>query len=136
MTSSALAGPTVDRDEIEQIHERWIRVNETWDGRCLHNLLTADCEIVAGNGMVVRGRDEIAAEWASLAMAVKDEWKLTLTDRGGRIHRDVAWITYEFHLTGIFDEEPFNERGRGTEIYERQQNGWLIAAGHWSWLRC
>jgi uncharacterized protein (TIGR02246 family) len=130
---ASIVGQVADEAEIDQIHERWVRANETWDGSGLHDVLAEDCIVVVGNGMVVRGRDEIISEWDTLAMAVESDWSLTVTDRCVRINGDVAWLTYDFHLTGVFDTEPFNERGRGTEIYERQRTGWVIAAGHWSW---
>jgi uncharacterized protein (TIGR02246 family) len=133
MMTSTIAGPTADAVAIDEIHERWVRANETWDGSGLRDVMAEDCLVVVGNGMVVRGRDDIIREWETLAMAIESDWSLTVTDRCGRINGDVAWITYEFHLTGVFDTEPFNERGRGTEIYERRQNRWKIATGHWSW---
>ena len=45
----------------------------------------------------------------------------------------------EFHtrnnslLVGNYDSEPFNEQGRGTEVYERRDGEWRMAVGHWSW---
>lgn len=124
-----------DRASIERIHGEWIRANKTWslDHFDPDRFVTPDVVCFVGNGSVFRGRDAIIAEWQTLAMAIEDDWDLDVFDRSIRIVGDAAWVTYEFHLTGVFDAEPFNERGRGTEIYERRDGEWLMAVGHWSW---
>jgi uncharacterized protein (TIGR02246 family) len=122
-----------DRAEIMRVHRIWIRANETWEMSGLGESVAPDFVCFIGNGSVVRGRDAIVEEFALLAEGIDEVWKLDIDERELRIVGDAAWMTYEFHLVGTFDEEPFNERGRGTEVYERRDGRWLMAVGHWSW---
>lgn len=122
-----------DRAEILQLHRHWVRTNETWEMSGFADLVTPDFVCFIGNGSVTRGRDAIIEEFASLAQGIDEVWKLDVEELELRVVGDAAWTTYEFHLVGTFDSEPFNERGRGTEVYERRDGVWLMAVGHWSW---
>lgn len=122
-----------DHAEILRLHEQWIRVNETWSVKGLADLVAPDFVCFIGNGSVVRGREAMVEEWASLAAEIDTTWNLDVYERDVRVVGDAAWITYEFHLVGTFDSEPFDEQGRGTEVYERRDGVWKMAVGHWSW---
>jgi ketosteroid isomerase-like protein len=125
--------PDSDRVDILRIHDLWIRLNETWSSSDLSDIVTPDFVCFIGNGSVVRGREAMVDEWAMLAAEIDEAWKLDVFDRELRVVGDAAWITYEFHLVGNYDSEPFNEQGRGTEVYERRDGEWRMAVGHWSW---
>lgn len=121
-----------DRREILRIHELWNEINRTWKLNGFEQHLAQDYVCFVGQGSVIRGRDAFEDEWATLSMAVEKDWELEVFDRIVQIVGDAAWIIYEFSINGLFDGEPFDERGRATEIYRRDSGRWLMAAGHYS----
>jgi len=129
---SCEADVEVDRAEILRIHELWNEINRTWKLNGFEQYLTPDYVCFVGQGIVIRGRDAFEDEWETLSMSVEEDWQLEVFDRDVHIRGDAAWLVYEFNLRGIFDGEPFDERGRGTEIYRRDDGRWLMAHSHFS----
>lgn len=124
-----------DRDEILRIHELWNQVNRTWKMDGFEQYLTDDYVCFAGQGDVVRGVEAVTLEFETLGMWAKGVWEMEIFDRVVEVHGDGGWVHYEFSLRGSFDNEDFNERGRGTEIYRRGDRGWQMAVGHFSMRR-
>jgi ketosteroid isomerase-like protein len=116
-----------DERAIRDIHAIWIQTQQTWELEPSLEHLEPNVIIFAGDGSVFRGRDELVSEWAELQDAAEgDMWRSA----------EAAWIVYEFHLRGPgFFGEPFDQRGRGTELYRKRGGRWRMAVGHWSWRK-
>jgi ketosteroid isomerase-like protein len=130
---TTLTSIETDHDTILRIHEMWNEVNRTWSLEGFEQYLTDDYVCFAGQGDVIRGLETFMLEFETLSESAKGgRWEMDISDRVIEVAGDAAWVHYEFALRGWFDSEPFNERGRGTEIYRRTADGWKMALGHFS----
>jgi ketosteroid isomerase-like protein len=124
-----------DEAAIRRIHELWVETQCTWDLQPSLAFLDPDIVVFAGDGSVFRGRETLITEWAELRDAAEGQWRLETSDWTLWSSADAAWIVYEFHLRGRLFDEPFDQRGRGTELYRKRDGEWRMAVGHWSWRK-
>ena len=113
----------------------WVDANRTWviDDFVPH--MEEDVACFAGDGSVLRGRDQLVTEWRNLSEVIQDEWHMETSNLQLEVFVDSAWLVYEFHLRGVLDSEPFDQRGRATELYRKRDGRWRMAVGHFSWLQ-
>lgn len=127
-----MADPAVD--ELVHLHRLWSDANVTGDMTFFDEHMHGDVVLFSGDGGVHRGLREARSEWAF----VQEEFgyrgiDMTTSDVDVRVHGDGGWVLYEFRLRFEMSGEDHEIRGRGTELYERRDGRWRMAAGHWSW---
>lgn len=126
---------TGDEAEVYRLHRMWVDANCTWNIDDFVPHMEEDVACFAGDGSVLRGREQLVREWRMLGEMIEDEFTMETSEVRLEVFTDAAWLVYEFHLRGVLDKAPFDQRGRATELYRKRDGRWRMAVGHFSWLQ-
>lgn len=128
-TAQTVEGSAEIMSRIEEYLEAW----NAHDPAALAAFFTPDADFVMGNLPAVRGREGIRDWWQAYFERQEPERQLTLDVSPVRfVAPDVALITVAT-TTGGRDHEGVElppRRFRGTWLWHRQDDAWLIAAMH------
>jgi uncharacterized protein (TIGR02246 family) len=126
---------TGDETEVFRLHRMWVDANRRWDLDDFLPHMEEDVLCFAGDGSVLRGREQLVSEWRLLGDIIEGEWQMETTEVQLEVFTEAAWLVYEFHLRGTLAGSPFDQRGRATELYRKRDGRWRMAVGHFSWLQ-
>lgn len=123
-----------DRDEILRLHTLWCDANLTSFAGFLEEHAHPDIVLFTGDGGVHRGLAAVLSETSFIQddLGYEGVW-MEVFEREARVFEHAAWVLYEFHLRFKLGSEAKEQFGRGTELYERHEDRWVMRAGHWSW---
>jgi ketosteroid isomerase-like protein len=100
-------------------------------------LLTDDVVFFYTNGPAIRGKAAFASIMTSNWAVVENYQYATLESAWIAKSDTAAAIIYSFAWSGVARGEPVSGSGRGTRVFARGPDGWLVAhehlsAGSWS----
>lgn len=126
--------PDADRDEILRLHRLWCDANLTNFSGFLREHAHPDIVLFTGDGGVHRGLPAVENETSFIQDDLGYEGlSMEVFELDVRVFDRAAWVLYEFHLRFKLGGDEADRFGRGTELYERHGDRWLMGAGHWSW---
>jgi ketosteroid isomerase-like protein len=95
-------------------------------------LLTGDVVFFYSNGTAIRGKEALAATMTSSWRVVEDYKYSTLASAWVAQSDAAAAVVYSFAWSGVARGQEVSGGGRGTRVFQRGPDGWLIAHEHLS----
>lgn len=96
------------------------------------SFLTDEVVFFYSNGSVIRGKEAFAALMTASWKIISDYSYSTLESTWIAETADVATVIYAFEWSGAAGGKPVSGSGRGTRMFSKRPEGWLIVHEHLS----
>jgi ketosteroid isomerase-like protein len=130
-----------DEAEVLRMHQDFVTANRTGDTAwCRANMAPGEMGITLfnTNGSTYQGVEHWCELWDYYRHHIKgDRVKkepplFESVDPVVTVNGDAAWVIYRLRMAGTLDEEMLPPMARGTEIWRREGDRWVLVHGHWS----
>ena len=113
---------------IDKGNAQWIEGFEKSDPALVTSIFAEDGVILAGNGKVFKGHQQIIERQKALMQLVGQEVKVTVTTVKVWLDGDTAYETGKYAYRYQDKGKPVTEEGRYVTMWKRQKDGsWILA---------